>query len=304
VPVRAPSHGHRRFDRHHSHSRRASRATQTDPKTWKVPRTPWGAPDLQGVWTSTDLAATKLRSEDTTPRPLSPETGNSTGAGPSHWSEQQTPLTFKVAPMTPLGKVRAATPRLGNGSTMIGNFSGPEELGTWVRCLSRGMPGVMTPTAYNNNYQIVQSPIHIVVMAEMIHDARVIPLDGRPHAPSSIQQWLGDSRGRWQDETLVVDVTNLSDQASFYGSTGKLHLVERFTRTGPETLQYEVSLDDRDAWTEPWKFSLELTLDRGQDYPFEYACHETNYGLRNILTAGRALDAKAAEASAQQPPPK
>ena len=283
----------------------AQEATSTPTaKAWNVPRLPWGAPDLQGVWTSTDLGASQRRSENTTPRTLSPETGDNTGGGPSHWAEPSKRVTFNVAPMTPLGKERAGTPRLGNGSAMHGPFDGPEELGTWVRCLTRGMPGAMTPSAYNSNYQIVQSPDHVVIMAEMIHDARVIPVGGRPHVPSSIQQWLGNSRGRWEGETLVVDVTNVSDQVSFRGSTGKLHVVERFTRTGPDTLHYEVSLDDPDAWTAPWQFSLDFTRDRDQAYVLEYACHEGNHGLRNMLSASRALEtkAKAVEDSAQQPP--
>ena len=113
-----------------------------------------------------------------------------------------------------------------------------------MRCLSRGMPGAMTPTAYNNNYQIVQSQDHVAVIAEMIHDARVIPLRPQPHIAPSIRQWLGDSRGRWEGDTLVVDVTNMTDQASFRGSTANLHVTERYTRTGPDTLHYEVTLED------------------------------------------------------------
>ena len=175
-------------------------------------------------------------------------------------------------------------------------------IGTLVRCLTLGMPGAMTPSVYNSNYQIVQSPDHVVMMAEMIHDARVIPLDGRPHVPSSIRQWLGNSRGRWEGDTLVVDVTNLSDQVSFRGSTGKLHVVERFTRTGPETLHYEVSLDDPDAWTAPWQFSFNFTRDGAQAYVLEYACHEGNHALRNMLSGSRAQEAKAAEDAAQRPP--
>ena len=259
---------------------------------WKVPRTPWGAPDLQGVWTSADLSAPSADA------PRAPVAGAGGGGGdvnpPNHWGERAQRVTFDAPPTTPLGQERAATPRLGFGSFMAGNFAGPEELGTWVRCLSRGMPGVMTPTAYNNNYQIVQSQDHVVVTAEMIHDARVIPLRDQPHIGPSIRQWLGDSRGHWDGDTLVVEVTNLTDKESFRGSTGNLRVTERYTRTGPDTLHYEVTLEDSAAWTAPWKFFIDLALDHGQGGVFEYACHEGNYGMRNILSASRAMDAEAA----------
>jgi hypothetical protein len=265
---------------------------------WKVPRTPWGAPDLQGVWTSADLS---VPADDAPRVPATPPPAPA-GAGaagdvnpPNHWGERIQRVTFNVSPMTPLGQERAATPRLGAGSFMTGNFAGPEELGTWVRCLSRGMPGAMTPTAYNNNYQIVQSQDHVAVVAEMIHDARVIPLRPEPHIAPSIRQWLGDSRGRWEGDTLVVEVTNITDQASFRGSTANLHVTERYTRTGPDTLHYEVTLEDAAAWSAPWTFFIDLTLDHGHGRVFEYACHEGNYGLRNLLSASRAMDAEAAD---------
>ena len=232
------------------------------------------------------------------PPPAPAGAGGGGGIGdvnpPNHWGERIQRVAFNVSPMTPLGQERAATPRLGGGSFMTGNFAGPEELGTWVRCLSRGMPGAMTPTAYNNNYQIVQSQDHVAVIAEMIHDARVIPLRPEPHIAPSIRQWLGDSRGRWEGDTLVVEVTNITDQASFRGSTANLHVTERYTRTGPDTLHYEVTLEDAAAWSAPWTFFIDLALDRGQGRVFEYACHEGNYGLRNLLSASRAMDAEAA----------
>ena len=268
--------------------------------SWKVPRTPWGAPDLQGVWTSADLSAPSADAPQAPAAGGAAVTGAGAGGGdvnpPNHWGERIQRVTFDAPPMTPLGQERAATQRLGNGSFMTGNFAGPEDLGTWVRCLSRGMPGAMTPTVYNNNYQIVQSQDHVVVAAEMIHDARVIPLRSQPHIGPSIRQWLGDSRGHWDGDTLVVEVTNLTDKVSFRGSTGDLRVTERYTRTGPNTLHYEVTLEDAAAWTAPWKFVIDLALDYGQGRVFEYACHEGNYGMRNILSASRVMDAEAAEA--------
>ena len=134
----------------------------------------------------------------------------------------------------------------------------------------------------------------MAVIAEMIHDARVIPLRPQPHIAPSIRPWLGDSRGHWEGDTLVVDVTNVNGQASFRGSTSNLHVTERYTRTGPDTLHYEVTLEDSAAWTAPWKFFIDFALDHGQGRLFEYACHEGNYGLRNVLSASRVMDAEAA----------
>ncbi len=264
---------------------------------WKVPRTPWGAPDLQGVWTSADLTAAS-NDAPRAPAAVPVVPAGAGGAGdlnpPNHWGERIQRVTFPVVPMTPLGQERAANAKLGGGSFMTGNFAGPEDLGTWVRCLTRGMPGAMTPTAYNNNYQIVQSQDSVAVIAEMIHDARVIPLRPQPHIAPSIRPWLGDSRGRWEGDTLVVDVTNVNDKASFRGSTANLHVTERYTRTAPDTLHYEVTLEDSAAWTAPWKFFIDFALDHGQGRLFEYACHEGNYGLRNVLSASRVMDAEAA----------
>jgi hypothetical protein len=283
---------------------RTAAQSSAAPNNWEVPRTPWGAPDLQGVWTGSDPEASKIHSVDPARGITAAETAR-TGP-PSHWSERQKRVILNPPPLTALGRQRAATPRLGGGSTMEGNFAGPEELGTWVRCLTRGLPFVMvsgntagsavdnatTAPTYNNNIQIVQGQNHVVLMAEMIHDARVVPIGNQPHVPPVIRQWLGDSRGDWDGDTLVVDVTNFTDQVSFRGSTEQLHLVERFTRTGPDRLQYEVTLHDAAAWTDSWKFTVDLTLDRGQDYVLEYACQEGNYGLQNILRASRAMDAQ------------
>jgi len=153
----------------------------------------------------------------------------------------------------------------------------------------------MLPGAYNNNYQIVQSPGAVVILAEMIHDARVIPLDQRPHLPSNIRQWMGDSRGHWEGDTLVVDTINFTDRTNFRGSGEHLHLVERFTRLDADTIEYRFTLDDPTTWTKPWTVAYPIVKTDGPIY--EFACHEGNYGLRDILTGARYEERVAEEAA-------
>jgi hypothetical protein len=153
----------------------------------------------------------------------------------------------------------------------------------------------MLPTAYNNNYQILQGPGYVAILAEMIHDVRMIPLDGRPHIPANIRQWLGDSRGRWEGDTLVVDTTNFTDKTNVSGSDENLHLVERFTRTGENTILYEFTVDDPTAFTRVWRGEVPLTKAPGPIY--EYACHEGNYSMETILKGARAQEKSTAEAA-------
>jgi hypothetical protein len=163
----------------------------------------------------------------------------------------------------------------------------------WDRCITRGLPNVVFPTVYNANIRIVQSPGFVAVTYEMIHETRVIPLagpqdQGRPPLPPAIRQYFGDSRARWEGETLVVDVTNFSEKSNYRGSGSTLHLTERFTRVDSQTIRYEVTADDPHTWAKPWTAAVDLkSQDQGM---FEYACHEGNYAMRNILTAARAAD--------------
>jgi hypothetical protein len=150
----------------------------------------------------------------------------------------------------------------------------------------------MLPTAYNNNYQILQGPGYVAILVEMIHDIRIISLDGRPHIPANIRQWLGDSRGRWEGNTLVVDTTNFTDKTNLRGSDKDLHLVERFTRTAENTIMYEFTVDDPTAFTRVWKGEIPLTKSSGPLY--EYACHEGNYSMEGILKGTRAQEKAAA----------
>jgi hypothetical protein len=168
---------------------------------------------------------------------------------------------------------------------------GPEGRSLGERCIiwtTAGPP--MMPGPYNNNFQILQTKDRVVILNEMIHNTRIIPLDGSPHVASNIRQWGGDSRGRWDGNTLVVDTTNFSDEYSFRGSDRNLHLTERFTRVSPDELIYEFTLDDPTAFTKPWTAQIAVTKTKGPIY--EYACHEGNYAMMDILAGARAEDAK------------
>ena len=153
----------------------------------------------------------------------------------------------------------------------------------------------MLPVLYNNNYQIVQSAGTIMILVEMVHDVRLIHMDGRPHLPSNIRQWLGDSIGHWEGDTLVVDTTNFTDKTRFRGSGENLHVVERFTRVDDKTILYKVTLDDPTSFTKPWTAEYPFLATAGPIY--EYACHEGNYAMVDILGGARATEKEAAEAA-------
>jgi hypothetical protein len=194
-----------------------------------------------------------------------------------------------VPPLTPDAQQRIAE-RAANAKGR--EFDGPESRGIQERCIVWGNEGPpMLPPGYNSYLQIVQTPAYVAILQEMIHDARVIPLDGRPHAPQGIRRWLGDSRGRWEGDTLVVDTTNFTDKTNFRGSRENLHVVERFTRLDDNTIRYGFTVDDPATWTKAWSAELPLVKDKGPIY--EYACHEANYGMPNNLKGARATESKA-----------
>lgn len=175
--------------------------------------------------------------------------------------------------------------------------AGPEDRALSERCITYGTPQLVA--GYQSYYQIVQSSDSVVILTEMIHDARVIPLDGRPHLPSNIRTWLGDARGHWEGDTLVVDSTNFKAGVFRNVSTEKLHVIERFTRTGPDVLQWEVTIDDPGAWTRPW--TAMIPLGSSKKPVFEYACHEGNYGLRDILAGARREEQRVEAEKTRQP---
>ena len=191
------------------------------------------------------------------------------------------PPDGRVPALTPEGQKRA-TARAARG------YDSWEDRSLWERCITRGLP--MVPGPYNNNYQILQTPTHVVILHEMIHDARIIPLDGRPHIGQNVRQWFGDSRGRWEGATLVVETTNFKGRSAYRNANpDTLKLIERFTRVAPGTIEWAVTVDDPTTWSRAWTFMIPLTMN-DQEAVLEYACHEGNQAIRNILSAARTAE--------------
>jgi hypothetical protein len=170
----------------------------------------------------------------------------------------------------------------------------PQNLSPQERCIFSARAGPpMLAARYNNNYQIVQTPAHVLIFVEEIHDVRIIPLDGRPHLPSNIRKWVGDSSGHWEGDTLVVDTTNFTSKTKFRGTGENLHLIERFTRIRPDTILYKFTIDDPSTLTRAWTAESTFAAVSGRIY--EYACHEGNYAMVDILRGAR-LEDQAADA--------
>ena len=211
------------------------------------------------------------------------------------------PPDGRLPSLTPEAQKRVENAR---AQDRLHGFDGPESLGMWVRCITVGLP--MLPGPYNNSIQIVQAPGYVVVLREMIHEARIIPTDGRPHVPPSIRVYGGDPRGHWEGDTLVVDTTNFTDKYNYFRGrdypreafTPGLHLIERFTRSDANTLNYEATVDDPAAFTRPWTVKFPMTAIESP--VFEYACHEGNYGMTDMLAGARADEKKAAEEAAKK----
>jgi hypothetical protein len=305
---------------------------------YSPPRTPWGDPDLQGVWpgdvtaplqrpaefgertTLTDeefgrrQAQARAQAQADVQQFVTPRTGRGGGIGPpDHWLERGTPLrqtslivdpsNGRLPAITPEAERRRKEARGGRGFTgeWRGEADSYDDLNIYYRCITRGLLGSIIPVIYGNGNEIVQSPGHVVLRHEMIHEARVIPLDGRPHPGPGLQMYMGDSRGHWEGDSLVVETTNLTDKvaigsngAGYPGDPGyhtqRIRIVERFTRTSENTLEYRATVDDPQTWTRPWTILIPFT--RSDDYPVhEYACHEGNYAMRNILSGARADEA-------------
>jgi hypothetical protein len=206
------------------------------------------------------------------------------------------PPDGRIPPLTPEAQRKAAARA---EATRLRPADGPENRSLADRCIVRGTAGPpMLPAGYNNNYQILQTPEHVAILIEMIHDARIISVDGRPHLGKKIRQWMGDSRGRWEGNTLVVDTTNFTGKTNFRGSGENLHVVERFTRVDESTLLYQFSVDDPQSFARPW--SGEIPMKKVEGPLFEYACHEGNLSMENILTIARDEEKAAAEAARKE----
>jgi hypothetical protein len=287
------------------------------------PRTPDGQPDLQGTWTDatitpferpdelagkpvlTPAEAAEIEKKAAQNRVDAPPKPGDVGNYNQVWfdsgtkvvSTRQTSLVVEPAdgrvPVKPAAEAR-------RDYDLAHITDSYEYMSVWDRCITRGVPGGMFPAGYNNAHQIVQVPGYVMIFSEMIHEARMIPVDGRPHLPASIRQWNGDPRGHWEHNTLVVDTTNFNGKGWISTSAAggrikgiheseSLHLVERYTRVNADRLDYEVTIDDPEVYTKPWKVQIPLTRDDKYRI-YEYACHEGNEAPANILRGGRAAE--------------
>jgi hypothetical protein len=262
-------------------------------KRWTVTRTPDGQPDLQGMWTNYDPTPfERLNPGEERPRQPAVSTAD--------WLVQDSPISRRRPSMVvdpPSGRVplkrEAAEKRDAALARDQGSF---DRYGPWERCITRGVPGSMWPGAYNNGHQIMQTLDYVVLRSEMIHESRVIPLTRRPHLGADVRSWDGDSRGHWEGDTLVVDTTNFNGKGwiATNAAAGWLrgipqsqaaHVVERLTRIDEDTIQYEATIDDPNAYTSAWTVAFPLNKDERYQI-FEYACHEGNHALENMLRLG------------------
>ncbi len=294
------------------------------PAPWDPPRTPDGQPDIQGVWTNATITpferpanlrdkafltaaeaadferhSAGVRDEDGPPQPGDVGSYNQFwfDSGEHVVSTRRTSLVIDPpdgrVPLRPEAEAARNAARAHEGDSY-------EFMSVWDRCITRGVPGGMFPAGYNNAYQIVQTPGYVLIYYEMIHEPRIIPVDGRAHAPSSVRSWNGDSSGRWTKTALVVDTTNynnkgwIATQAAAgrikgVPQTESLHVVERFTPVGPNTIDYESTIDDPAMFTRPWTVSI--PLHRNSTYRiYEYACHEGNRAVEDVLRGARAQE--------------
>ena len=202
------------------------------------------------------------------------------------------PPDGRIPPLTPEAQKREAA----TAAARQRPAEGPEDRPPSERCIHNQRAGPpIGPAGYNNNIQLFQTPGYVAILNEQIHDARIIPMDGRPHLVQSVRQWLGDSRGRWEGNTLVVDTINFNGKVNFRGSGANLHVVERFTRVDADTLLYEYTVNDPESFTRPW--AAQLPMAKSQDLMYEYACHEGNYGMFGSLSGARAVEKAAQEAA-------
>ena len=274
--------------------------------SWSTPRTAWGAPDLQGVWdyrTMTPLERPRefsgkavMSDEEAaayTTRRLA-EQADYDLAPSVHakwWLDYGKELTDDHRTSLIVDPPDGRIPHLTDAAMERGaaraerrrthGADAAEYRGLTERCLSFGTPRL--PGAYNNNYHILQTPEYVAIVSEMVHDARIVPLDGRPLP--SIPQWHGESRGHWEGDTLVVESASYTAQGAFRGSTAGVRIVERFTRVASDTIEYEIRAEDQATWAAPW--SVMFPMKKASQPMFEYACHEGNYGLMNILRNAR-----------------
>ena len=289
-------------------------------QTWRAPRTPDGQPDLQGIWTNTTLTpferpgdlggkefftveeaaaySKRLQLQQNRDKRGATAEEDVGGAYNDAWFDRGSSISSNRRTSVVIdpkdGRVPALTADAAKAAGVRAAIvrrpaESARDFTNNVRCLLWGTAGPpMLPGPYNNNYQIFQTKDYVAIQIEMIHDTRIIPLDGRAHPPADVRQWMGDSLGHWEGETLVVDTKNFRDDTNFRGADGNLHLVERFTRSAPDVVTYQFTLDNPTAFTRPWTGELMMTSAPGP--LFEYACHEGNEALVNMLKGARAQE--------------
>ncbi|MBI2149632.1 MAG: hypothetical protein HYU27_03375 [Acidobacteria bacterium] len=296
-------------------------APKTAAKKWTPPKTSWGDPDIQGSFSNTSENGTPFeRPEQFEGRRLEDIKGEELLAikreaqkrtvgnfeGPLHalegwWQPDLNmdkgsqawlvvdPPNGKIPPLTAEAQQRAAARAQARRVSGRGPADSWEDRSLYDRCITRGLPGSMMPAIYGNGYQIVQGRGFVAITYEMIHETHIIPLDGRPHSGGTMRSHMGDARGRWEGDTLVVETTNFRDESVYRGANpATLRLIERFTRIAPDKVKWSVTVDDPSTWTQPWTFSMPLTKDDSGLEVLEYSCHEGNLGLMNILSGARA----------------
>jgi hypothetical protein len=285
-------------------------AAKTAENAWSLPRTPDGQPDINGVWTNYDGTPFEAPAPEDAARlaalrqwfPPNDQTGArdfGSADGPGSAPRNARRKAMVVEPES--GRVPVRPEASAKKDYALAHLTDSWEYHTpWERCITRGVPAGIFPGGYGAGFQIVQGPGVVVIRYEMIHEARIIPVDGSPHVPQSIRLWNGDSRGHWEGNTLVVDITNYNHKSSIatniasqamrgIGQSEQLHVVERFTIVDANTINYEATIDDPKTYTSPWKVAMPINRDPKYQM-FEYACHEGNYGLPNTLSGGRAHD--------------
>jgi hypothetical protein len=299
-------------------------AAQTS--TYKAPRTPDGQPDLQGFWTNSTYVPLERPKGVTKEFYTADEAAEAIKRAVARESAQTEPGTDadvhydfsqfgldrsqgtlarnlrtsiivdppdgRIPEMTEEGRRREAARE--EAAKKIGRWDSAESNQLDDRCLMMAGAGPpMLDAAYNSNYQIVQAPGYVMILVEMIHDVRIIPLDGRPAPPPTMRQWMGVPRGRWEGDTLVVETTNFNGKNPLRGSTENLRVTERFTRMANDSIRYRFTIEDKSTWARPW--TGEMPMQKTNGPIFEHACHEGNYGLYNTLVGARLAEKKAAE---------
>jgi hypothetical protein len=287
-------------------------------KAYTPPKTVWGDPQIAGVYTNndeslipferpaqfegrrleeiTEAELDKLRDERSEQR-IEADRNRAEFRSPIHWFENMFPNNSRAWLVTdppdghvppPTDEARQRNAARASAQAGRGPADSASDRSLYDRCITRGLPGSMMPAIYGNAYEILQGPGYVSILYEMVHEARVIPLDGRPHPSRNIKMYMGDARGHWDGNTLVVETTNFTDKTPYRGSSEHVKMTERFKPVGPESVEWSITFDDPHTWARPWTFAMNLAKKDDSQRPFEYACNEGNYGMVGILNAARA----------------